>query len=137
MREPPTRHGRERDDHTVLLSSRRHLGHDIWPLAESSCAETHLTIGGRRITAVGVVLGQGQGSDTSELIAAAGQAAQQLVDSIARRTARARSPRFARPVADDETLAAMPTRIYMLPGRRSAPNCCQQQSLRAGRNDRA
>jgi D-alanyl-D-alanine carboxypeptidase (penicillin-binding protein 5/6) len=42
---------------------------------------THLTVGGRRIIAVGVVLGQGQGSDTSELLAAAGQAAEQLVGS--------------------------------------------------------
>jgi hypothetical protein len=44
---------------------------------------THVTVGGRRITAVGVVLGQGLGSDTSELLAAAGQAAEQVVDSIA------------------------------------------------------
>jgi serine-type D-Ala-D-Ala carboxypeptidase (penicillin-binding protein 5/6) len=44
---------------------------------------THVTVGGRRLTAVGVVLGQGQGSDTSEVLAAAGQAAEQLVDSVA------------------------------------------------------
>ena len=42
---------------------------------------TDVTVGGRRRTAVGVVLGQGQGSDTAELLAAAGQAAQQLVTS--------------------------------------------------------
>ena len=42
---------------------------------------THVTVGGRRQTAVGVVLGQGQGSDTSALLAAAGEAAEQLVDS--------------------------------------------------------
>jgi serine-type D-Ala-D-Ala carboxypeptidase (penicillin-binding protein 5/6) len=42
---------------------------------------THVTIGGRRQTAVGVVLGQGQGSDTSVLLAAAGEAAWQLVAS--------------------------------------------------------
>jgi D-alanyl-D-alanine carboxypeptidase (penicillin-binding protein 5/6) len=41
---------------------------------------THVTVGGRRLTAVGVVLGQGEGSDTSELLAAAGETAQQLVD---------------------------------------------------------
>jgi D-alanyl-D-alanine carboxypeptidase (penicillin-binding protein 5/6) len=41
---------------------------------------THVTVGGRRLTAVGVVLGQGEGSDTSELVAAAGEAAQQLID---------------------------------------------------------
>jgi D-alanyl-D-alanine carboxypeptidase (penicillin-binding protein 5/6) len=42
---------------------------------------THVMVGGRRLTAVGVVLGQGQGSDTSALLAAAGEAAQQLVGS--------------------------------------------------------
>lgn len=35
------------------------------------------------MTAVGVVLGQGQGSDTSEILAAAGNAAEQLVQSAA------------------------------------------------------
>jgi D-alanyl-D-alanine carboxypeptidase (penicillin-binding protein 5/6) len=40
---------------------------------------THVTVGGRRQTAVGVVLGQGQGDDTSALLAAAGEAAEQLV----------------------------------------------------------
>jgi D-alanyl-D-alanine carboxypeptidase (penicillin-binding protein 5/6) len=40
---------------------------------------THVTLGGRRLTAVGVVLGQGEGSDTSELLAAAGATAEQLV----------------------------------------------------------
>ena len=43
---------------------------------------TSMTVSGRRQTAVGVVLGQGEGSDTSELLAAAGEAAEQLVDSI-------------------------------------------------------
>ncbi len=43
---------------------------------------TRVTVGGRRLTAVGVVLGQGQGSDTSELLAAAGEAAEGLVDSV-------------------------------------------------------
>jgi serine-type D-Ala-D-Ala carboxypeptidase (penicillin-binding protein 5/6) len=43
---------------------------------------THVLADGRGITAVGVVLGQGQGSDTSLLLNAAGQAAQRLVDSI-------------------------------------------------------
>ncbi len=41
---------------------------------------THVTVGGRRLTAVGVVMGQGQGSDTSEILAAAGDAAEHLVD---------------------------------------------------------
>ena len=33
------------------------------------------------VTVVGVVLGQGEGSDTTEILAAAGQAAEQLVDA--------------------------------------------------------
>ena len=44
---------------------------------------THVTVGGRPLTAVGVVLGQGHGSNTAALLAAAGQAAEQLVDSTA------------------------------------------------------
>jgi serine-type D-Ala-D-Ala carboxypeptidase (penicillin-binding protein 5/6) len=43
---------------------------------------THMPVGGHGLTAVGVVLGQGQGSDTSELLAAAGEAAQQVVHSV-------------------------------------------------------
>jgi D-alanyl-D-alanine carboxypeptidase (penicillin-binding protein 5/6) len=43
---------------------------------------TSVTVAGRRMTAVGVVLGQGAGSDTSALLAAAGQAAEQLVESF-------------------------------------------------------
>jgi D-alanyl-D-alanine carboxypeptidase (penicillin-binding protein 5/6) len=45
---------------------------------------TRVKAGGRRQTAAGVVLGQGQGRDTSALLAAAGQAAEQLVDSVTR-----------------------------------------------------
>jgi len=44
---------------------------------------THVTAGGRRLTAAGVVIGQGEGSDTPALLAAAGEAAQQLVESVA------------------------------------------------------
>ncbi len=44
---------------------------------------THVTLGGRRLTAVGVVMGQGQGGDTSVLLAAAGEAATQLVEAAA------------------------------------------------------
>jgi D-alanyl-D-alanine carboxypeptidase (penicillin-binding protein 5/6) len=44
---------------------------------------TNVTVGGRPVTAVGVVMGQGQGSDTSAILAAAGGAAQQLVESAA------------------------------------------------------
>ena len=43
---------------------------------------TQVTIGGGRLTAVGVVLGQGEGSDTPVLLAAAGEAAEHLVGSV-------------------------------------------------------
>jgi D-alanyl-D-alanine carboxypeptidase (penicillin-binding protein 5/6) len=39
---------------------------------------TRVTVGGRPATAVGVVTGQGEGSDTSALLAAAGEAAERL-----------------------------------------------------------
>jgi D-alanyl-D-alanine carboxypeptidase (penicillin-binding protein 5/6) len=42
---------------------------------------TRVAVGRRMQTAVGVVLGQGRGSDTSTLLAAAGEAAKQLVES--------------------------------------------------------
>jgi D-alanyl-D-alanine carboxypeptidase (penicillin-binding protein 5/6) len=44
---------------------------------------TRVTAGGHGLTAVGVVMGQGQGSDTSVILAAAGEAATQLVESVA------------------------------------------------------
>jgi D-alanyl-D-alanine carboxypeptidase (penicillin-binding protein 5/6) len=44
---------------------------------------TQVTVAGG-VTAVGVVMGQGEGSDTSAILAAAGGAAQQLVDSVGR-----------------------------------------------------
>jgi D-alanyl-D-alanine carboxypeptidase (penicillin-binding protein 5/6) len=44
---------------------------------------THVTVGGHGLTAGGVVMGQGQGSDTSVILAAAGEAATQLVESVA------------------------------------------------------
>ena len=44
---------------------------------------TPVTVGGHEETAAGVVLGQGRGTDTYALLVAAGQAAQQLVDSVA------------------------------------------------------
>jgi D-alanyl-D-alanine carboxypeptidase (penicillin-binding protein 5/6) len=46
---------------------------------------TRVTLAGRRQTVVGVVLGQGRGTDTTEILAAAGEAAEQLVGSVARR----------------------------------------------------
>jgi D-alanyl-D-alanine carboxypeptidase (penicillin-binding protein 5/6) len=44
---------------------------------------THVTVSGRAVTAVGVVMGQGEGSDTTVLLTAAGDAAEKLVDSVA------------------------------------------------------
>ncbi len=44
---------------------------------------THLTIGRQSLTAVGVVLGQWENDESSVALAAAGEAAEQLVDSIA------------------------------------------------------
>ena len=58
---------------------------------------TRVRVGGRRQTAVGVVMGQGQGGDTSEILAAAGQAAQQLVDSITARHRNANTTRREKP----------------------------------------
>jgi D-alanyl-D-alanine carboxypeptidase (penicillin-binding protein 5/6) len=46
---------------------------------------TRVTVGGRRQTAAGVVLGQGQGRETPALLAAAGEAAERLVQSVAAR----------------------------------------------------
>jgi serine-type D-Ala-D-Ala carboxypeptidase (penicillin-binding protein 5/6) len=43
---------------------------------------THVTVGARRLTATGVVMGQGEGSDTSAILAAAGEAAKQMVGSV-------------------------------------------------------
>jgi D-alanyl-D-alanine carboxypeptidase (penicillin-binding protein 5/6) len=43
---------------------------------------TPVTVSGHRLIAVGVVMGQGEGSDTSALLAAAGDAAEQVVDSV-------------------------------------------------------
>lgn len=57
---------------------------------------THVAVGWRRLTAVGVVMGQGQGSDTSAILAAAGEAAMRLVDSVAPAT---RVPKIATPGA--------------------------------------
>ena len=43
---------------------------------------TPVTVGGRQLTAVGVVMGQGRGSDTSALLTAAAEAARQMIDSV-------------------------------------------------------
>jgi D-alanyl-D-alanine carboxypeptidase (penicillin-binding protein 5/6) len=77
---------------------------------------TPVTVGGRRLTAVGVVMGQGEGGDTSEILAAAGEAAQQLVDSVAPRDPSATTAAARAQVADDETPPAVTAaRSYALP----------------------
>jgi hypothetical protein len=43
---------------------------------------TRVTVGARELTAAGVVMGQGEGSDTSVILATAGEAAERLVDSV-------------------------------------------------------
>jgi serine-type D-Ala-D-Ala carboxypeptidase (penicillin-binding protein 5/6) len=44
---------------------------------------TRVSVGGRRLTAAGVVMGQGKGDDTRAILAAAGEAAKQMVQSVA------------------------------------------------------
>jgi serine-type D-Ala-D-Ala carboxypeptidase (penicillin-binding protein 5/6) len=62
---------------------------------------TDVSVGGRRETAVGVVLGQGQSSDTQALLAAAGQTAEQLIGSAtAEKGTRTRVAGGRRGVAD-------------------------------------
>ncbi len=84
---------------------------------------THVTVGGRSLTAVGVVLGQGQGSDTSALLAAAGEAAMQLVGSVAAAIHPiAASPVVAGPPGD----AGRNAHLLPLPaGPRVAEHCCR------------
>ncbi len=82
---------------------------------------TPVTVGGRRLTAVGVVMGQGQGSDTSAILAAAGEAAMQLVESVAPAN---RVPATAAPGAGgagaDAGKHGPP--LLLAPGRASAQN---------------
>jgi serine-type D-Ala-D-Ala carboxypeptidase (penicillin-binding protein 5/6) len=53
---------------------------------------TRVTVGGHRQTAVGVVMGQGEGNNTSEILSAAGEAAQELVASATQTTTRSGPP---------------------------------------------
>jgi D-alanyl-D-alanine carboxypeptidase (penicillin-binding protein 5/6) len=66
---------------------------------------TRVRTGGRELSAVGVVMGQGEGSDTSAILAAAGEAAVALVESVA-------------PQADDRAMAPpVPARVGPSPER--------------------
>jgi D-alanyl-D-alanine carboxypeptidase (penicillin-binding protein 5/6) len=87
---------------------------------------THMTIGRRQLTAIGVVMGQGQGTDTSVLLAAAGQAAQQLVQSVAPATSGRTTPAPGGSGAPGVSGGSPGTPSGRLPrhalGRRSAPS---------------
>jgi serine-type D-Ala-D-Ala carboxypeptidase (penicillin-binding protein 5/6) len=87
---------------------------------------THVTVGGRRMTAIGVVLGQGVGSNTSALLAAAGEAVEQLVDSVSSAT-RVRTAGASRAMSGPRGNAgghAHP--LLPAPGRPSAQHCCRR-----------
>ncbi len=70
---------------------------------------TDVAVGGHGLTAVGVVLGQGEGSDTSAILAAAGEAAKQLVESVAPAIPVSTIAAPGRPVAQGEALEASTT----------------------------
>ena len=80
---------------------------------------THVTVRGRVQTAVGVVMGQGEGNDTSAILAAAGDAATQLVESFVPATG---GPATAAPGAggpgDDAGRHAPP--LFVVPDQSSA-----------------
>jgi glucose-6-phosphate isomerase len=87
---------------------------------------THVTVGGRLMTAVGVVLGQGQGSNTSALLAAAGEAAEQLIDS-ASSAARERAAGASGAVSGPRGNAGGHRHpLLPAPGRPSAQPCCRR-----------
>jgi D-alanyl-D-alanine carboxypeptidase (penicillin-binding protein 5/6) len=73
---------------------------------------TQVTVGGRGLTAAGVVMGQGQGSNTQALLSAAGEAAQQLVDSVTPGTGMSTT---AAPAATGHSLRLAPGRVPAQP----------------------
>ncbi len=75
---------------------------------------THVTVRGRRLTPVGVVLGQRQGSGASVLLAAAGEAPSSWSSRLPRRSGYARSLRPAW-VAEGATPAAIAAPCHPLP----------------------
>ncbi len=82
---------------------------------------THVTVGGHGLTAAGVVMGQGQGSDTSTLLAAAGEAAVQVLESAVPAT---RVPTLVAPGAGGSRGGAGGNGppLSLAPGRASAQN---------------
>lgn len=72
----------------------------------------HMTVSGRRLTLVGVVLGQGEGAETSVLLGAAAAATQRLVGSVApairvRTVLPVRTPAMIATNADGHRVAAV------------------------------
>ena len=78
---------------------------------------TKTLVGGRAQTAVGVVLGQGQGSDTSALLAAAGEAAEQLVDAIAPASGVGTVPAYGAPLGRRRDAWSHRRPLPLAPGR--------------------
>jgi serine-type D-Ala-D-Ala carboxypeptidase (penicillin-binding protein 5/6) len=74
---------------------------------------TRVTVDGRRLTAVGVVLGQGEGSDTSVLLAAASEAAEQLVGSVI--SAHAAGGDYGRDDGGSRQRLSLPRRLRVQP----------------------
>ena len=86
---------------------------------------TQVTVAGHGLTAVGVVMGQGQNGNTSAILAAAGKAAQQLVDSVA---AAGGGPTIASPVVgtsnqdgQSQLLAPSPSGLELMSTPMSTP----------------
>jgi D-alanyl-D-alanine carboxypeptidase (penicillin-binding protein 5/6) len=79
---------------------------------------TDVAVDGRPRTAMGVVLGQGQGSNTTALLAATGVAARRLVESVAAGTG-------AQPAASGRPR-------FLTPGRRAAADVMTTDSLPTG-----
>jgi D-alanyl-D-alanine carboxypeptidase (penicillin-binding protein 5/6) len=81
---------------------------------------TRVPVDGRRTTAVGVVLGQGAGSDTSEILAAAGEAAEQLVESVAPATGASPVPTSRAAGAPERHARPQGPPLLLAPGRAPA-----------------
>jgi D-alanyl-D-alanine carboxypeptidase (penicillin-binding protein 5/6) len=83
---------------------------------------THVMVSRRQLNAIGVVLGQGEGNDTSVLLAAAGAAAQQLVHSVAPATGVPAIPAPGGSGAPGTPGGRIPERVF---GRRSRAEATQ------------
>ncbi len=91
---------------------------------------THVAVGGRSLMAAGVVLGQGRGRETSLILAAAAEAATQLVESVAPAM---RVPTIAAPAAAGGPGRDAGRRAHPLPpapGLRLTQHCCRRNHYR-------